>query len=136
MKHKLIKRNRPLSGGLRIESDQVWIGKHVLLLLTLRSYIYFPLFQYFPGNNDRHTVKTQAFSPPIKAVYFRVLPKGWHSYIAMRLELYGCPERKTKGFFIVLILFSICHQKRHKTSVSLTPKGRDTKRNRPDEKGQ
>ena len=57
------------------------------------NYPFFPL-QYFQGNSDRYTVKTQAFSPPIKAVYFRVVPKGWYSYIAMRLELYGCPESK------------------------------------------
>lgn len=57
------------------------------------NYPFFHL-QYFQGNSDRYTVRTQAFSPPIKAVYFRVMPKGWYSYIAMRLELYGCPESK------------------------------------------
>ncbi|XP_068726460.1 uncharacterized protein, partial [Montipora capricornis] len=57
-------------------------------------YMEYGNFKYFQANSDRFSVKDNSFSPPIKCSYFRVLPKGWYSTIALRLELYGCPENR------------------------------------------
>lgn len=43
----------------------------------------------FRGNYDIYHTVAQKIIPAIKARYFRIHPKGWRSYIAMRVELYG-----------------------------------------------
>jgi len=44
----------------------------------------------FQGNTDRNTVVSHVLPQHIRARYVRFLPKGWHAYVAMRVELYGC----------------------------------------------
>ena len=44
------------------------------------------------GNNDRNTVVKHDFKTPLVARYIRVKPKGWYSWVVVRLELYGCKK--------------------------------------------
>ena len=44
----------------------------------------------FKGNTDKNTVVKHVLYPPIRARLIRVLPKTWHSWPSMRMELYGC----------------------------------------------
>ncbi|XP_015750272.1 PREDICTED: uncharacterized protein LOC107326864 [Acropora digitifera] len=48
----------------------------------------------FTGNQDRDSVQTRPFDPPIYARYVRIIPRGWRSHICMRFELYGSPWNK------------------------------------------
>lgn len=48
------------------------------------------MFQLFQGNAERYFVVVHRLRPPIKARYIRINPKSWYSYIAMRIELFGC----------------------------------------------
>ena len=49
--------------------------------------------QGFRGNYDIYHIVAQRVSPSIRARYIRIHPKSWRSYIAMRVELYGCRYR-------------------------------------------
>lgn len=55
-------------------------------------------YQLFVGNTDGNTVVNHDLNPPIGARYIRFRPKGYHTVIAMRVELYGCPGNK--GFHL------------------------------------
>ena len=46
--------------------------------------------QTFIANSDRFTVVAHNLKPPIKARYIRIIPEEWNSYIALRVEFYGC----------------------------------------------
>ena len=54
-----------------------------------RTFFYFFL-QRFRGNYDIYHTVAQRVSPYIRTRYLRIHPKQWRSYIAMRVELYGC----------------------------------------------
>ena len=56
---------------------------YVILLLIL-------LIKDFTGNTDRNSVVYHELNPPIRARYIRFIPVAWNSFIAMRVELYGC----------------------------------------------
>lgn len=47
---------------------------------------------------ERHLVVFHKFRPSLKARYVRIHPKSWYSYIAMRVELYGCRLGKSNMF--------------------------------------
>ncbi|KAK3732650.1 hypothetical protein QZH41_010256, partial [Actinostola sp. cb2023] len=49
----------------------------------------------FDGNCDHNTVVKHDLEPPIRARYIRLLPKAWHYWIALRIELYGCSKEST-----------------------------------------
>lgn len=51
------------------------------------------LFQLFRGNYDIYHTVTHRIIPPIKARFVRLHPRSWRSYIAIRVELYGCRAR-------------------------------------------
>lgn len=53
----------------------------------------FLLFQLFRGNYDIYHTVTHRIIPPIKARFVRLHPRSWRSYIAIRVELYGCRAR-------------------------------------------
>lgn len=55
----------------------------------------------FRGNYDIYHTVAQKIIPAIKARYFRIHPKGWRSYIAMRVELYG---GRLRGDYIQCII--------------------------------
>ncbi|XP_020623442.1 lactadherin-like [Orbicella faveolata] len=44
----------------------------------------------FTGNTDQDTVVSHDLNPPIRASFIRFVPVAWHSWISMRVELYGC----------------------------------------------
>ena len=50
----------------------------------------FSLSQLFRGNYDIYHTVSHKIIPPIKARFVRIHPRSWYSYIAMRVELYGC----------------------------------------------
>ena len=51
-----------------------------------------------------NTVVYHILNPPIRARYIRVVPVDWHSWISMRMELYGCKgnERVISRLFALL----------------------------------
>ncbi|CAL8252196.1 unnamed protein product [Merluccius merluccius] len=49
----------------------------------------------FYGNADRTSTVQNLLRPPIVARYIRVLPLGWHTRIAMRMELLMCMNKCT-----------------------------------------
>ena len=76
---RLIKRSAPF---IQIKS----------LFLVTFSYAF--LFQTFPANVDRYSIKTNALPYPIYGRYVRLQIRGWYSRIAIRIELYGCTWSK------------------------------------------
>ena len=52
------------------------------------------MLQYFTGNRDRNNIKQHRLFPVAHARFLRILPKGWHRWISMRVELNGCPAGK------------------------------------------
>lgn len=53
--------------------------------------------QVFYGNSDRSSTVQNLLRPPIVARYIRLLPLGWHTRIAMRMELLMCMNKCTWG---------------------------------------
>ncbi|KAM8877033.1 retinoschisin 1a [Synchiropus picturatus] len=47
----------------------------------------------FYGNSDRSSSVQNLLRPPIVARYIRILPLGWHTRIALRLELLLCMSK-------------------------------------------
>uniref|UniRef100_A0A3Q3LNC9 F5/8 type C domain-containing protein n=2 Tax=Mastacembelus armatus TaxID=205130 RepID=A0A3Q3LNC9_9TELE len=47
----------------------------------------------FYGNSDRSSSVQNLLRPPIVARYIRILPLGWHTRIALRLELLLCMKK-------------------------------------------
>ncbi|XP_077569129.1 retinoschisin 1a [Stigmatopora nigra] len=47
----------------------------------------------FYGNSDRSSSVQNLLRPPIVARYIRILPLGWHTRIAMRLEMLVCMSK-------------------------------------------
>ena len=63
----------------------------------------FGLFQIFPGNKDRNTLKENLFIPPFRARYVRIYPWTWVGHISMRAEFYVrkiCKYLPTDSIFI------------------------------------
>lgn len=52
-----------------------------------------PTLQVFYGNSDRSSSVQNLLRPPIVARYIRLLPLGWHTRIAMRMELLMCMNK-------------------------------------------
>ena len=51
---------------------------------------------------ERHLVVMHEFRPSLKTKFIRIHPKTWYSYIAMRVELYGCRLGEFLSSFFVL----------------------------------
>lgn len=49
-----------------------------------------PSSKVFYGNSDRSSTVQNLLRPPIVARYIRLLPLGWHTRIAIRMELLMC----------------------------------------------
>lgn len=49
--------------------------------------------QVFYGNADRSSSVQNLLRPPIVARYIRILPLGWHTRIAVRMELLLCMNK-------------------------------------------
>ena len=56
--------------------------------------VFFPFLeiflQIFTANTDRHSIVYHQFMRPFSAIYVRIYPKSWYSWISMRAEFYGC----------------------------------------------
>ena len=63
----------------------------IIVVIDLFAIVLSPtLLQDFTGNSDRNSVVYHELNPPIRARFLRFLPVTWNSFIAMRVELYGC----------------------------------------------
>ncbi len=77
-----------------------WSRKLLFLLKVLHkccfylfSSLCFP--QVFYGNSDRSSTVQTLLRPPIVARFIRILPLGWHTRIAIRMELLLCTNKCT-----------------------------------------
>ncbi|CAH3022884.1 unnamed protein product [Porites evermanni] len=62
--------------------------------LRFRPYVAYGRIKVFRGNYDIYHTVSLKIIPPIRARFLRIHPKSWRSYIAMRVELYGCRYRE------------------------------------------
>ncbi|XP_033755079.1 uncharacterized protein LOC117338028 [Pecten maximus] len=51
----------------------------------------------FTGNSNRNTVVKSSLVPSITAVYVRINPRSWYSYISLRFDISGCYNVKGKN---------------------------------------
>ncbi|KAF0042994.1 hypothetical protein F2P81_004331 [Scophthalmus maximus] len=86
-----------LSQG-RCDADE-WITKYSVQYRTEETlnWIYYKdqtgNNRVFYGNSDRSSSVQNLLRPPIVARYIRILPLGWHTRIALRLELLLCMNK-------------------------------------------
>ncbi|XP_047231439.1 retinoschisin-like isoform X2 [Girardinichthys multiradiatus] len=59
------------------------------------QWIQIDLKEVFYGNSDRSSTVQNLLRPPIVARYIRLLPLGWHTRIAVRMELLMCMSKCT-----------------------------------------
>ncbi|XP_070817868.1 retinoschisin-like [Chaetodon trifascialis] len=82
----------------RCDADE-WITKYSIQYRTVDTlnWIYYKdqtgNNRVFYGNSDRSSTVQNLLRPPIVARYIRLLPLGWHTRIAMRLELLMCMNK-------------------------------------------
>ncbi|XP_014837057.1 PREDICTED: retinoschisin-like [Poecilia mexicana] len=86
-----------LSQG-RCDADE-WVTKYSVQYRTDEklNWIYYKdqtgNNRVFYGNSDRSSSVQNLLRPPIVARYIRILPLGWHTRIALRLELLLCMKK-------------------------------------------
>ncbi|XP_007550834.1 retinoschisin [Poecilia formosa] len=86
-----------LSQG-RCDADE-WITKYSIQYRTVETlnWIYYKdqtgNNRVFYGNSDRSSTVQNLLRPPIVARYIRLLPLGWHTRIAVRMELLMCMNK-------------------------------------------
>ncbi|XP_043984835.1 retinoschisin-like isoform X1 [Gambusia affinis] len=79
----------------RCDADE-WITKYSIQYRTVETlnWIYYKdqtgNNRVFYGNSDRSSTVQNLLRPPIVARYIRLLPLGWHTRIAVRMELLMC----------------------------------------------
>ncbi|XP_063068776.1 retinoschisin 1a [Engraulis encrasicolus] len=84
----------------RCDADE-WITKYSLQYRTDPSlnWVYYKdgagQNRVFYGNSDRTSTVQNLLRPPIVARYIRLLPLGWNTRIALRMELLLCMSRCT-----------------------------------------
>lgn len=82
----------------RCDADE-WITKYSIQYRSDEKYnwIYYKdqtgNNRVFYGNSDRSSSVQNLLRPPIVARYIRILPLGWHTRIALRLELLLCMNK-------------------------------------------
>ncbi|XP_067369747.1 retinoschisin-like [Channa argus] len=82
----------------RCDADE-WITKYSIQYRTVETlnWIYYKdqtgNNRVFYGNSDRSSTVQNLLRPPIVARYIRLLPLGWHTRIAMRMELLMCMNK-------------------------------------------
>jgi len=52
-------------------------------------------FKMFRGNMNRFGIVFHRINRPFIANHVRFYPRGWYSWISMRVEIYGCPSGKS-----------------------------------------
>ncbi|KAK5873260.1 hypothetical protein PBY51_018318 [Eleginops maclovinus] len=86
-----------LSQG-RCDADE-WVTKYSIQYRSMETlnWIYYKdqtgNNRVFYGNSDRSSTVQNLLRPPIVARYVRLLPLGWHTRIALRLELLMCMSK-------------------------------------------
>ncbi|XP_029905202.1 retinoschisin-like isoform X3 [Myripristis murdjan] len=84
----------------RCDADE-WITKYSIQYRTVETlnWIYYKdqtgNNRVFYGNSDRSSTVQNLLRPPIVARYIRLLPLGWHTRIAVRMELLMCMSKCT-----------------------------------------
>ncbi|KAM9832381.1 retinoschisin-like [Neosynchiropus ocellatus] len=84
----------------RCDSDE-WITKYSIQYRTVENlnWVYYKdqtgNNRVFYGNADRSSTVQNLLRPPVVARYIRLLPLGWHTRIALRLELLMCMSKCT-----------------------------------------
>ncbi|XP_052425764.1 retinoschisin 1a [Carassius gibelio] len=84
----------------RCDSDE-WITKYTMQYRTNEklNWIYYKdqtgNNRVFYGNSDHSSTVQNLLRPPIVARYIRILPLGWHTRIAIRMELLLCVNKCT-----------------------------------------
>nr|XP_046248377.1 retinoschisin-like [Scatophagus argus] len=84
----------------RCDADE-WITKYSVQYRTVETlnWIYYKdqtgNNRVFYGNSDRSSTVQNLLRPPIVARYIRLLPLGWHTRIAVRMELLMCMNKCT-----------------------------------------
>ncbi|KAM9385657.1 retinoschisin-like [Pholidichthys leucotaenia] len=84
----------------RCDADE-WITKYSVQYRTVETlnWVYYKdqtgNNRVFYGNSDRSSTVQNLLRPPIVARYIRLLPLGWHTRIAVRLELLMCMNKCT-----------------------------------------
>uniref|UniRef100_A0A3Q1IN84 F5/8 type C domain-containing protein n=2 Tax=Anabas testudineus TaxID=64144 RepID=A0A3Q1IN84_ANATE len=84
----------------RCDADE-WITKYSIQYRTVETlnWVYYKdqtgNNRVFYGNSDRSSTVQNLLRPPIVARYIRLLPLGWHTRIAMRMELLMCMNKCT-----------------------------------------
>ncbi|XP_061636779.1 retinoschisin-like isoform X1 [Phyllopteryx taeniolatus] len=82
----------------RCDSDE-WITKYSVQYRTVEAlnWVYYKdqtgNNRVFYGNSDRSSTVQNLLRPPIVARYIRLLPLGWHTRIAVRMELLMCMSK-------------------------------------------
>ncbi|KAL4656885.1 retinoschisin [Arapaima gigas] len=96
-----LKEVRVVSGILtqgRCDADE-WMTKYSIQYRTNENlnWIYYKdqtgNNRVFYGNSDRSSSVQNLLRPPIMARYIRILPLGWHTRIAVRMELLLCMNK-------------------------------------------
>ena len=88
-----VSRLKRISTQGRYNADQ-WVTSYTISK-SLNGVKFYPYregngVKVFQGNSERYFVVTHRFNRPFKARFVRIQPRTWRSYIAMRVELYGC----------------------------------------------
>ncbi|KAI4902433.1 hypothetical protein NFI96_027923 [Prochilodus magdalenae] len=84
----------------RCDADE-WMTKYSLQYRTYEhlNWIYYKdqtgNNRVFYGNSDRSSTVQNLLRPPIVARYIRLLPLGWHTRIAIRMEVLTCMSKCT-----------------------------------------
>ncbi|XP_067085557.1 retinoschisin-like [Osmerus mordax] len=84
----------------RCDADE-WVTKYSVQYRTVENlnWIYYKdqtgNNRVFYGNSDRSSSVQNLLRPPIIARYVRLLPLGWHTRIALRMELLMCMNKCT-----------------------------------------
>lgn len=58
--------------------------------------------QVFPGNTNAKDMLKINLDQPVLALFVRFVPKEWHSWPCMRVEVYGKPASKSTSQFLPL----------------------------------
>uniref|UniRef100_H3CLK9 Retinoschisin 1 n=1 Tax=Tetraodon nigroviridis TaxID=99883 RepID=H3CLK9_TETNG len=84
----------------RCDADE-WITKYSIQYRSVETlnWIYYKdqtgNNRVFYGNSDRSSTVQNLLRPPIVARYIRLLPLGWHTRVALRMELLMCMNKCT-----------------------------------------
>ena len=68
---------------------EILLRKIVTIQSVFFCFCFFVIFQEFAGNSDLDTVVLNSLERPEEARFVRFIPKEWHNWIAMRVEIFG-----------------------------------------------